>query len=57
MPTYDYVCVRGHLVSEKRGIGEDSKLERCPSCTAPLRRQFTAPPISFKGEGFVSERG
>lgn len=56
MPTYDFKCPKGHTFSLVRSIN-DSADPTCPDCKAQATRVFTAPPISFKGSGFVAERG
>jgi putative FmdB family regulatory protein len=59
MPTYSYVCERGHLYEETRGMSENPKRITCenPECGTKLIRKFTAPAIEFKGTGFNAKRG
>lgn len=59
MPTYLYVCERGHEYEETRGMTEDPKLSTCakPDCGTKLIRKFSAPSITFKGTGFNTSRG
>lgn len=59
MPTYEYVCQNGHEYTEIRGMSENQKQTTCakPDCGTKLMRKFSAPPITFKGSGFSSNRG
>jgi putative FmdB family regulatory protein len=59
MPTYQYICENGHEYQEIRGMTEDQTRSTCaePGCSAKLKRKFSAPPITFKGGGFSSNRG
>ena len=56
MPTYDFRCPNGHSFSQVASV-HTTPASICPRCNTEAIRVFTAPPISFKGEGFVSERG
>lgn len=59
MPTYVYVCERGHEHEETRGMTEEQRQAICvkPDCGTKLTRKFSAPTISFKGSGFNASRG
>lgn len=52
MPQYDYKCSNGHYYSENRSILEDSKVDICPDCNAPLKQIYSPPMIELKGSGF-----
>jgi putative FmdB family regulatory protein len=60
MPTYEYKCSENseHKYSEERGMSEDQKQLTCVSegCSGKLQRVFNAPPISFKGGGFSTNK-
>ena len=54
MPTYDFACACGFrttfwLATDKR----DTPME-CKNCGDKLKRQYTAPAITFNGDGFYT---
>jgi putative FmdB family regulatory protein len=53
MPTYDYKCDAGHSHAQIRRLTEPG-LTVCPDCKKELKRVFTAPLITFKGDGFYT---
>lgn len=57
MATYEYKCPEGHLYTEVRSMLEDEKQKDCAECGKPLRKIFSAPPITFKGGGFHASHG
>jgi putative FmdB family regulatory protein len=54
LPTYQYVCKKGHPYEEIRSMTEDQRRKTCVNkgCGTKLSRVFSAPPITFKGAGF-----
>lgn len=52
MPTYDYVCDKGHVKEILHSIF-DSPRFYC-HCGKPLKRTVSAPVVQFNGEGFYS---
>lgn len=57
MPTYEYKCPEGHTYSEVRSINSEETEKQCSECGKPLRKIFSAPPITFKGGGFHATKG
>ncbi len=59
MPTYSYVCEKGHAYEEVRKMSENPSRTTCakPDCGTRLIRKFGAPSITFKGTGFNANRG
>ena len=59
MPTYLYVCERGHEYEETRSMSENPRRMTCTKtdCGTKLIRKFSAPSITFKGTGFNVNRG
>jgi putative FmdB family regulatory protein len=53
MPTYDYKCEAGHSHAQVRRLTEPA-LTVCPDCKKELKRVFSAPLVTFKGDGFYS---
>lgn len=52
MPLYEYGCPSCETTTDVRhGFDETPKLV-CEVCKTPLKRQFSAAPIVFKGSGF-----
>lgn len=55
MPTYDFYCkscdANTKIVSTMKGLKEGYT---CAHCNTKLVRIFSAPGVSFKGEGFAS---
>lgn len=52
MPLYEYGCPSCQTTTDVRhGFDETPKLV-CEACGTPLKRQFSAAPIVFKGSGF-----
>ncbi len=59
MPTYAYICEKGHPYEEKRLMSEEATRSTCakPRCNAKLKRIFGTPNITFKGGGFNTRHG
>jgi putative FmdB family regulatory protein len=53
MPTYEYRCERGHLITMKHSV--KAILIECPKCDSSVHRVISASPIIFKGEGWTSK--
>lgn len=52
MPTYDYVCPRGHEFEVFQKMTDDP-VATCPECGEPAERQISGGAgFLFKGEGF-----
>lgn len=52
MPTYAYACTKcGHQFDVVQSFSEES-LTTCPECAGPLRKQYNAVGVVFKGGGF-----
>lgn len=57
MPTYEFKCETcGEVQIIHAGIREEVK-PLCTTCDKPLRKVFTSPAITFKGNGFYSTDG
>jgi putative FmdB family regulatory protein len=56
MPTYEYHCKKGHYNLIERSINEPEGKPTCtaPECSEELKRQYSVPSVSFKGNGFYS---
>lgn len=52
MPTYDYVCEKGHVKEIFHGMTQEPKMY-C-HCGKPLAKGVSVPVVQFKGEGFYS---
>lgn len=52
MPTYEYKCEEGHVVTVTRKIDEAESFPVCGICTEPMKRVFNAPPVVFNGSGW-----
>ena len=59
MPTYEYICAKGHNALQERPMTSEQEETTCsaPECQAPLKRVYSTPAISFKGSGFYSTGG
>jgi putative FmdB family regulatory protein len=54
MPTYDYLCPKGHRFELFHGIKDDSP-KKCPKCGARARRvPAGGSGVLFKGSGFYA---
>ena len=54
MPTYEYVCTKGHTFEAFQSI-KDEPLTRCPKCGSPARRTISGGMgVIFKGSGFYT---
>ncbi len=54
MPTYEYVCTKGHTFEAFQSI-KDDPLKRCPTCNSAVRRVINGGMgVIFKGSGFYS---
>lgn len=52
MPTYEYLCPKGHAFEVFQKMSEEPGAD-CPECGAAAERQFSAGAgFLFKGEGF-----
>jgi putative FmdB family regulatory protein len=57
MPTYEYSCKEcGTFGSIHRTYKEDDSGLDCPKCKTAMARIFTAPGISFKGDGWGGKK-
>lgn len=55
MPTYEYSCP---LCSAAKLVAKsihDNTDEQCENCHVRLVKQFSVPPVSFKGSGWASK--
>jgi len=52
MPTYDYKCIEGHVQTISHGFVNEPKVY-CGKCSAPMRKVFSPPAVTFKGSGFA----
>ncbi len=59
MPTYEFICEKGHTSIEERKVEDRNKMSICsaPLCDAKLKRLYSTPTITFKGSGFYSTGG
>ena len=58
MPTYSYKCPScPQTVTVSRSVEDKERIPECFACGLVMTRVFEAPPIVFKGEGFVSSKG
>jgi putative FmdB family regulatory protein len=56
MPNYEYSCKEcGTYGSVYRTYKEDDSGLDCPKCKTAMARIFTAPGISFKGNGWAGK--
>ena len=56
MPTYEYSCKEfGNYGSVYRSYKEDDGGMNCPKCKIDMVRVFSAPGISFKGDGWAGK--
>jgi putative FmdB family regulatory protein len=54
MPTYEYVCTKGHKFEAFQSI-KDAPLTRCPKCDSSVRRVINGGMgVIFKGSGFYT---
>ncbi len=54
MPTYEYVCSKGHTFEAFQSI-KDKPLARCPTCGSSVRRVINGGMgVIFKGSGFYT---
>jgi len=54
MPTYEYVCTKGHRFEAFQSI-KDAPLTRCPKCDSSVRRVINGGMgVIFKGSGFYT---
>jgi putative FmdB family regulatory protein len=54
MPTYEYVCTKGHTFEAFQSIKE-APLTKCPRCNSPVRRVINGGiGVIFKGSGFYT---
>ena len=54
MPTYEYVCTKGHTFEAFQSI-KDEPLTRCPKCNSRVRRTISGGMgVIFKGSGFYT---
>lgn len=55
MPTYSYRCSVCSAYMELSGsINDPVPTPLCTSCMIPMPRDYSAPAIIFKGEGFAA---
>jgi putative FmdB family regulatory protein len=55
MPTYEYKCPEGHLVTVQRSLSDPESFPVCGECHEPMKRVFTAPPVVFNGTGWAGK--
>jgi putative FmdB family regulatory protein len=54
MPTYEYVCKKGHTFEAFQSI-KDEPLTHCPKCNSAVRRVINGGMgVIFKGSGFYT---
>ena len=54
MPTYDFACTCGFRATYVLATDKRDMPPPCPECGDKLKRQYTAPAITFNGDGFYS---
>jgi len=55
MPTYDYKCLTCQALFEVRQSWNDDSLITCIMCVdTEVKKQFSAAPVHFKGQGFYA---
>jgi len=55
MPIYQYLCKKCNvIVVESREVDNRDDLTICENCDVPMKRLFSGPSVSFKGNGFYS---
>jgi putative FmdB family regulatory protein len=53
MPTYELQCTAcDKRYTIRSSINQPLNPLNCPECTIPLKRVYTAPGITFKGDGW-----
>lgn len=52
MPIYSFKCLNCYLEIEREFKVNDNHDVRCSDCQAYMYKQFTAPAIHFKGDGW-----
>lgn len=56
MPNYEYSCKEcGTYGSVYRSYKEDDGGMNCPKCKTAMARVYSAPGISFKGDGWAGK--
>ncbi len=53
MPTYEYLCEKGHTFEALQPIADDP-LTECEVCGRPVRRVLHPVAVHFKGSGFYN---
>src|SRR5271168_3069487 len=53
MPTYEYLCEKGHTFDAMQRIA-DEPLTECEVCGRPVRRVLHPVAVHFKGSGFYN---
>lgn len=60
MPTYEYVCDTadcGGTVTLRVPVKDKPDVVQCPNCGVVMEQNFSAPGISFKGQGWTPKFG
>lgn len=53
MPTYEWKCPQcDTLLQLMTSINADLIAPKCPECDAEMNRLYTAPAVTFKGDGW-----
>jgi len=56
--TYEYECSNdSERVILTRSMTDDEIIPYCDTCSDPMIRIYTAPPVKFNGTGFYSNGG
>ena len=58
MASYEYKCDTDDCwITVYRGMTEPEVIPDCDTCSSPMKRVYTAPPVKFNGTGFYSTGG
>jgi putative FmdB family regulatory protein len=53
MPAYEFICETcGKTFEKQLAFDADQSKVRCPSGHTHIHRQYSAPPVVFKGSGY-----
>lgn len=57
MPTYDFKCIDcATTFNVVQGINAKAPHPKCAHCKKPMTRIYSAPPVTFKGNGWGKDR-